>query len=128
MKINPDGTLSVKPGEQITITINATQTPYQVGEPGNPCDGAWVSRTGPNPRVLVFDAPMNGVCAIVLAYRFVPDATGAMPAGAQYKTKIAGDPDEDTFPQTVTPPPNEQDIAYNFRVAQAAPGGATGTK
>jgi hypothetical protein len=126
MKINPTARWPSAPANGSPLPFTSVNTPYQVGEPGNPYGGAWISKTGPNPRFMIFDAPMNGVCGIVLSYRFLPDATGAIPNGAQYNTAITGNPAEDTFRQTITAPPNDQAISYDFIVARAVAGGGAG--
>lgn len=125
MKINPPF-LEVKPAEQLTITITPIGTDYRAVEDDNISPASWVSRTGPvrtddgSPRVLVLKPPASGDFPVVLHFTFIPDLTGAIPAGTQYNVTIVGDPAEDTRSRTFTPPPNDQAWQIVFSVVAGA--------
>jgi len=121
MTPNPNtGFFDVGPGETITITVTATNTPYVASFPPAPSPSGWLNIQGPDGKreSRDFVAPASGNCEVVIVTTFVPDETGAVPQGARYDINVKGSAGGsfDEFP--IEPLPLEPTIprTYKFHV------------
>jgi hypothetical protein len=109
MTQNPDGTLTVSPGEQVTIKVTKTLSPFAATFAplvGSSLDSATLSPAGLT-ETNVFTAPSTvglTVTATIL-YDFIPDDTGAFTPGDQYDQTVTGSAGGNAPSITVVPPP-----------------------
>jgi len=110
----------VTAGEQVCITLTAANTSNLAAFPAAPSCGPWSTPPPPaptNPRTgrFIANGPIGATCVVDIVFNFVPDENGEYPGGAQYEVRIQGNPEEDSFSETVTPPPPVQARQYVFR-------------
>jgi hypothetical protein len=118
MQPNPTtGFFDVEPGETITITVTASNTPYVAAFPPAPSCTAWSSIQGPADGVesRQFVAPATGDCFVAIVFDFESDATGAFPPDAQYRVNVKGSAGGSFDDLPVVPPP-VQSRQYKFHV------------
>jgi hypothetical protein len=109
MKIKPNTDFLVKPGEVISVTVQAFNTLYLAGF-SNLSSGNWIPVSPPNPEVRKFIAPNVPINSFDIAFAFEPAADPA-----KYHVTIVGDPAEDTFQEDIPPlPPLPAGRDYRF--------------
>jgi len=111
------------PGEAITVTVEAVNTPYQTTFSDLESGGKWTSVQQPTPSRPIekreFTMPGEAREFFMIDYAFPPaDQTNR---GAQYKVTFAGANGTSDGPTDVFPPASgdEDDLPYEFRLPGA---------
>lgn len=93
------GNFLVKPGEIITVTVEAFGTVYDAAI-ADPSFGKWILVSPPNPEVKKLNVPDVPVNVFTITFDFDP---ASVPA--KYHVTIVGDPTEDTYTEDIPPDP-----------------------
>jgi len=112
MRIKPNADFLVKPGEVITVTVQASGTVY-LAAVSDLSFGNWIPVSPPNPEVRKFIVPNVPINSFDIAFAFEPAADPA-----KYHVTIVGDPSEDTYSRDIPPdPPLPTSRHYTFVTA-----------
>jgi hypothetical protein len=116
------------PGETITVTVEASKTPFQVTFSGLGSGQKWASSSGPTPgnsvQIKEFIMPGNPREFFDIVYAFPP--SGQADPGAKYFVSFSGGGGTSDGPIDVFPPfvGDICDLFYEFRLPETKPGTA----
>jgi len=120
MPINEQGFFVVKPGDNIAITVTASNTAYLAKFPKQPVGAKWSSIQGPDAtketRKFVASTTSGTRCFVSIFFDFQSDAAGDFPPNAKYDINLNSS-QSGTFDDFAVVPPPPDNRTYKFQVA-----------
>lgn len=119
MRFSPSGDFLVSQGERITLTVEAVGGAQLAAFPTRTSCGPWESlEHNGNTTTGIFRAPsvLQATCAAVITFQFTPGPPNSVTSPTSYNVRVEGEPGEITHTESITPPPNAQQIPYIFLV------------